>query len=286
MPKKYDVRTIKLQDICENEALMRAEEINKDHVLDLIEAIKSKEKVDKIKVFEVDDPKNPEYNGKIFVVDGHHRRRAFINLDFSEIVCEYTKGTWSECLLEAAAANIKNVALKRTRADKQKAVRIYLAISPELSNRAIAEAIKVSDVMVASVRKKMEDEGTIGVSDSIVSKDGSKRTRKPRKEKENSESNGKSTTDKAKVAEDHVKLTTVEECLKKVSHLLGSVRRALDKVVEIDASLGGNTIYDKIVQHCDQAIDLSDDLYVFVKNDNGESGEGDDANLLETAAAE
>lgn len=95
------------------------------------------------------------HDGKVyFLADGIHRYMSAGEADLKEIACEVHEGTRSDALWFSAGAN-KSHGLKRTQADKQKAVEIALKLKPKLADRTIATHCGVSHPNVAKVRKEL-----------------------------------------------------------------------------------------------------------------------------------
>lgn len=90
--------------------------------------------------------------------DGFHRYHAARQAGRNEIACDCRKGTQREAILYSCGANSSH-GLKRTNADKRKAVSILLA-DPEWarkSNRWIADIAVVGDHLVAEIRTEMKE---------------------------------------------------------------------------------------------------------------------------------
>jgi hypothetical protein len=99
-------------------------------------------------------------NGRLWLSDGFHRFKAARRAGRTHLEAEVRPGDRRDALLHAAGANAAH-GLRRTRADKQKAVRAVLD-DPELcekSSREIAKICLVSEFLVRSIRA--EDGGAI-----------------------------------------------------------------------------------------------------------------------------
>lgn len=100
------------------------------------------------------------HNLGFFIVDGHHRfaamklvggatdREIQVNVKDARIKAEVVK--W-----EAAGSNVKH-GIRRTNADKRRAVEFALQVAAEQSNRMIAEHCGVSDMLVAEIRRQVQ----------------------------------------------------------------------------------------------------------------------------------
>lgn len=88
---------------------------------------------------------------KYWLSEGFHRVIAARRIDLMELPVDLRKGTQKDALWNAAASN-KEHGLRRTNADKRKAVATALDIDPLKSDRSIAEWCGVSEHTVADVR--------------------------------------------------------------------------------------------------------------------------------------
>jgi len=91
-----------------------------------------------------------------WLVDGFHRFFAHRRLSRREIRAEVVAGELADARWLSVAAN-KAHGLRRTNEDKAKAVTRALRLKPELSDRAIAEHVGVSNDMVGRYRKATEE---------------------------------------------------------------------------------------------------------------------------------
>jgi hypothetical protein len=100
--------------------------------------------------------------------DGHHTCAAARKAGRQTVLCEVTEGTLEDARWLACSANQAH-GLKRTNADKRRAVELALGMRPELSNRAIADHCGVSDPFVAEVRRQVL---TVSTCDTRTGLDG------------------------------------------------------------------------------------------------------------------
>lgn len=126
---------------------VRAGGENPDHVADLTDASKKKD-LPRVKVVRVKGKGDCVY-------DGFHTILAYLANGKTHAPCEVKPGTWKDALLWAATANQHN-ALKLTRADKRRAVRMILEAKPAASNREIGKVLGVADTFVGDVRAAVE----------------------------------------------------------------------------------------------------------------------------------
>lgn len=109
-------------------------------------AMKAGEAFPPIRVIEADDG--------WLVCDGFHRVSAARAAGIASLPCNVTTGTMDDALLLALQANATN-GLRRSNADKRRAVSVALARWPEKSDRVIAQLCGVSDKTVAPVRAEL-----------------------------------------------------------------------------------------------------------------------------------
>lgn len=88
---------------------------------------------------------------------GFHRYYAAEKAGIKEFDVQVVSGTLRDAILDAAGDNADH-GIRRTQADKRKAIKILLQDSEwcEKSNRWVAEAAKVSDHLVKEVREEIE----------------------------------------------------------------------------------------------------------------------------------
>lgn len=84
--------------------------------------------------------------------DGHHRLAAARQSGMQDFPCDVAKGSEAEARWMACSAN-QTHGLRRTNADKRRAVTLALELHPEKSDRAIAEHCGVSNKFVGDVRQ-------------------------------------------------------------------------------------------------------------------------------------
>ncbi len=90
-----------------------------------------------------------------WLVDGFHRFYAHRRLKRTQIRALVTTGELQDARWKSLGAN-KTHGLRRTNADKAKAVRKALKLHPEFSDRAIAEHVGVNHGTIARYREMME----------------------------------------------------------------------------------------------------------------------------------
>jgi ParB-like chromosome segregation protein Spo0J len=140
------VRKVMLDSIdyeSENQARVQ---LNDDTVAEYADAMERKEKLPPIVCY---------HDGSTYwLADGFHRYHAARKRGEKDTEAQVIKGSRDDARWHAAGANTQH-GLKRTTADKQKAVRLALALRPNLSDSKIAKHCGVSDKTVAAQRAKM-----------------------------------------------------------------------------------------------------------------------------------
>ena len=139
-PRKVMIEHIEYDS--ENQA---RERLDNDTVAEYADAMERKEKLPPIVCY---------HDGSTYwLADGFHRYHAARKRGEKLIEAQVIKGSRDDARWHAAGANTQH-GLKRTTADKQKAVRLALALRPNLSDRKIAEHCGVDHKTVAALRAK------------------------------------------------------------------------------------------------------------------------------------
>jgi uncharacterized ParB-like nuclease family protein len=116
-------------------------------VSDYADAMKAGDKFPPIVVFT---------DGKTYwPADGFHRAAAMMKNGGTEIHCDVRKGTRQDAIKFALGANAIH-GLRRTNADKRKAVELALAEWPTLSSAEIARLCAVSHPTVENIRREVQ----------------------------------------------------------------------------------------------------------------------------------
>jgi hypothetical protein len=102
---------------------------------------------------------------------GYHRYHARRKADFKDMECEVRPGTRDDARWDCLAEN-KAHGLRRTNADKARAVKLALKQKPESSAEVIAEHVGVSVRTVFSYRKELEEAKLIPVTTQRQGADG------------------------------------------------------------------------------------------------------------------
>lgn len=151
-------QTVPVEDVILDERCQARATIDPDTIREYAEAYKAKTKLPPVDVFRV--------AGKLYLVDGFHRFAALRSAgDTFARVRVVGDGSLDEAVWHATSVNATH-GLKRTNADKRRAVTIALrsAIGCEQSSRTIAEHVGVDHKTVERVRAEIEDVGNFPTS--------------------------------------------------------------------------------------------------------------------------
>ena len=129
------------------ELACRAAGVNAGTVREYTEAMKAGATFPPVVVFA--DPK-----GVHWLADGFHRCAAAELAGLAEIAADVRQGSRRDALLYAASANGSH-GLRRTNADKRRAVLLVLGSFAKWSDRKVAEACGVDNKTVAAARKSL-----------------------------------------------------------------------------------------------------------------------------------
>ncbi|MEI7881520.1 MAG: ParB N-terminal domain-containing protein, partial [bacterium] len=122
------------------------ERISDDYVEELADLIQDGKKLPPIEVF--------NDGTDIWVSDGFHRIHAHLKANKRTIRCDVKKGTKAAAMLASCAAN-QTHGLRRTNADKRRAMELTLKLKPDWSDQAIANHAGVHVNTVALTRRQL-----------------------------------------------------------------------------------------------------------------------------------
>jgi hypothetical protein len=125
--------------------------LNAEHVADLTEAYGRGDSVPPVDVFQT-------FAGGLILAEGFHRVEAAEKAGLKEIQVTIHRGEKKDALKFALSANTTH-GLKRSNADKGRAVEIALKEWPNLTNRAIAELCGVNHRTVSAHRPDIQNPG-------------------------------------------------------------------------------------------------------------------------------
>jgi hypothetical protein len=100
---------------------------------------------------------------RAFLADGWHRYHATQVAGLTEIAAEIKPGNLDDAVWHSVTANAAH-GLRRSNADKQRAVTTALTLRPTLADTEIARHCAVDHGTVATIRKRLEGAGTIGAA--------------------------------------------------------------------------------------------------------------------------
>ena len=106
--------------------------------------------------------------------DGYHRLAAAKNLGWVEISSQIIKGSVEDAHAAACLANLQH-GKPLTRAERERAVKQYIILKPELSNYAISEKTGLSEATIRRYRTILEVEGNVTKPELRFGLDGKRR---------------------------------------------------------------------------------------------------------------
>lgn len=169
-------RTLKLKNVNVDPAIQpRAAGLDEGHVADLEAAYRAGAAVPPPRVVKT-------ASGAMWLSRGFHRIAAALRAGLAELEFEVVAGDRKDAIIDAACSNTDH-GLKRTNADKRRAVEILLTECPEWSDRKLADSAGVGDDLVRAVRKatvQVPFSGTCDAPAKRVGKDGKAYTVKPK----------------------------------------------------------------------------------------------------------
>ena len=163
--KRKHVKAISLDQIEVLEKLQPREEIDTRTVDEYRERMEAGDTFPPVTVF--------AGGGTLYLADGWHRYFAARAAGHESIKAEVREGGKAAAQWHALGAN-KTHGLRRSNADKERAVKIALQKRPDLSDRAIADHVGVHHATVAKHRSELENEGAVDKSATRTGKDGVK----------------------------------------------------------------------------------------------------------------
>lgn len=107
----------------------------------------------------------------LLIGDGWHRINAMQEAGLKAGTFDVITGTYEDCVKFALGSNTVH-GLRRTNADKRQCAILAVTKFPKQSNNALAEMCDVSDMLIAEVRKELENSGKVEVVKTRVGADG------------------------------------------------------------------------------------------------------------------
>jgi len=146
---KANIREININDLTEDAAVIARPTSDEKHVQELVEAIQRGSTLPPVTVF---------YDSvTYFLVDGSHRRKAFLKCGKDKMMAEVREGTKRDAMLFSCKVNSEH-GLPRKNEDKRNAVYKLLNDSEwqEWSDNVIAEKCAVTQPFVSGLRKNVD----------------------------------------------------------------------------------------------------------------------------------
>lgn len=141
--KKVPVEEIEMDHRCQARAI-----VDHDAIEEYAAAYRAGRSLPPPEVFQV--------SGKLYLVDGFHRVPAAITAGVGFLrVAIVGQGTLDDAIWYATGVNASH-GVRRSNADKRRAVQMALALRADESDRAIAAHCSVSHTFVATVRRELE----------------------------------------------------------------------------------------------------------------------------------
>ena len=150
--KTHKPTKVPLAQVQLNKALQMRTATVDDHIDGLKEAITTGIELPPVDLYGPDD------EGSYYVGDGNHRLIAHILLKKTHILAIVHEGGLAEARRHAYGANSEHLGLRRTNADKRRAVLMALAWEKGASHREVADLCKVSHQCVNKIKKELEAE--------------------------------------------------------------------------------------------------------------------------------
>jgi len=111
----------------------------------------------------------------LMLVDGFHRLAAARQLDWSEIKAQIYKGSVQDAFAYACLANLKH-GKPLTRSEREHAVKEYIVLNAELSDRWIAQDTGLHNDTISKWRQELIANGRLKANEKRIGQDGKERT--------------------------------------------------------------------------------------------------------------
>lgn len=139
------------------------EQLNEEHILDLMNAYELQKDIHKPTVYKID--------GKFKLCKGFHRLTSMKRLKCASAEFIVKEGTEEQCAIESLCSN-QTHGLKRSKIDKRRCVGQLLKLKPEWSDPKLADAAGVGSDLVAELRKGLEECAAIPKVEEREGRDG------------------------------------------------------------------------------------------------------------------
>lgn len=124
----------------------RAKSLDQGHVDEMCAALLAGNDLPNVVAYKTDDG--------VILSEGFHRAEAYKRANKAYIPCDLRTGTRTDAILNAMASN-QSHGLKRTNADKRRAVEETLKVAADWSDRKIADHLGVSHTFVSEARPQL-----------------------------------------------------------------------------------------------------------------------------------
>ncbi len=151
------------QVVVDDDIQPRAKGLDQKHVDELADALRDGKKLPPVVVYDVGDA--------FLLSEGFHRHAAYTQAKKTHIPCEVRAGTREECKLNALASN-QGHGLKRTNADKLRALVEVAAMQPKWSDGKIADFIGVSRNFVNENRPQLSSDDSSTAPNETTKREG------------------------------------------------------------------------------------------------------------------
>ena len=220
------IKTIFLEDVdVDHSPMVRAD--LRPEVIEEYSAIYKKDK----KKMPVIDLFMEAGNKKLLIGDGMHRLQAMRSLNFKACQANVHAGVYEDALKYALLANERH-GIRRSQADKRRAVEEAIKQWPKVSNVQIATLASVDDHTVKAVRDWLEQQGKVAPEPIRTSKDGAER---PASISKTSESRGSDTPRKLEAKCKTGAVLTVQAL--KYWNRSGEIKELLDELTAFERKL-------------------------------------------------
>jgi hypothetical protein len=130
-------------------------------VHDVVEAVQSKESIERVFVIRIPEGTNRVLDGSpvqagLYLVEGFRRLAGFKAAGRAKIPALVRDGTWEEAVDVSTSANVANLSLPRKPADKRRAVLTSLTNHWDWSDREHARHCRVGQELVSKCRPEAE----------------------------------------------------------------------------------------------------------------------------------
>lgn len=175
---------------CDPKLQLRADGTDHDHAMGICKAIKANrgKGLERVKVRRVTDVATRTV--KHYVTDGFHTVEGYRLAGIKEVPCDVLNGTWDDAFIDACGANAGHLAKKRTKEDRENAVKQLVLHNRERgvkwSLNKIADVCVIDKNTVKDIIQRLGLDAAEDKETPTVDRDGKARARPPRKTKERS----------------------------------------------------------------------------------------------------